>query len=271
MPKLRKLMLGGLLAALPAVAPADEVPIIEIAPGPGQNPSSATYGAAAGSQEAQLLLMVQQLQDEVRMLRGQVESQRYELDRMKNAQDERYRDLDRRMSLLITGGGVASAAPGGDTELGAPGLPDSTQAALPAPSVPSAPNTGVTTDNASAEGADAAYQAAFGLVRERQFDQAAAAFERFVLDYPASSRVPNAHYWLGEIYLAQQKLEASQKAFLQVVEHYAGNPKVPDALYKLGVLQDQLGNGEQSAHYMEQVIREYPNTSAARLAQNYKR
>lgn len=261
--KLRTLMLGGLLAAMPAVALADEVPIIEITPGPGQSPSSVRYGASAGSQEAQLLLMVQQLQDEVRMLRGQVESQQYEFDRMKREQEDRYRDLDRRMSLLITGGAAAPTLPveGGSLEVPAP---------VEAPSQPSLPLP-PPTQGAASGGDDAAYQAAFGLVRERQFDQAAEAFERFVTDYPSSPRVANSYYWLGEIYLAQQKLEASQKAFLQVVDGFAGSPKVPDALYKLGVLQDQLGNGEQSAHYMERVLREYPNTSAARLAQNYKR
>lgn len=259
-------MLGGLLAALPAVAPAAEVPIIEITPGPGQNPSSVGYGASGGSQEAQLLLMLQQLQDEVRMLRGQVESQQYELNRMKREQEDRYRDLDRRISLLMTGGAtgpaLSTASPVDEPPAAAP---------EPAPVTPSSVPPTVPAPSAAPAGGDQAYQAAFSLVRERKFDQAAEAFERFVLDYPASPRQANAHYWLGEIYLAQRKLEGSQKSFTQVVESFPNSPKVPDALYKLGVLNDQLGNAAESTRYMERVMREYPNSSAARLAQNYKR
>lgn len=251
-------MLGGLLAIVPAVAPAADVPVIEITPGAGQSPSSVRYGQSAGSQESQLLLMVQQLQDEVRMLRGQVESQQYELDRLKQQQDDRYRDLDRRLSLLITGGAQTPSVPPAAT---AP--VDQAEPQLTPPVPADAPNT--------AAGDDPAYQAAFALVRERKFDEAAASFERFVVDYPSSPRLANAYYWLGEIYLAQQKLEPSRQAFARVVEGFADSPKVPDALYKLGVLHHQLGNMEQSARYMAQVIQEFPNSSAARLAQNFGR
>jgi tol-pal system protein YbgF len=262
MPKFRLSFLGLLLALSPAVVlAADPVPVIEIVPGPGQGYSSGGTGQSFGNQDAQLMMMLQQLQDEVRSLRGQVESQQYALDRMQKDQLERYRDLDRRISVLMTGAAAPAVTPGLDAETALPadgGL--APEAVVP----PSAPSSASASD-------DHAYQAAFALVRERKLDQAAAAFEAFVQAYPGSTRLANAHYWLGEIYLAQQKLEPSQQAFARVVDGFPGSTKLPDALYKLGVLHHQLGNSDESARYLERVMREFPQSSAARLAQNFKR
>lgn len=265
MPKLRLSVLGLLLALSPAVVlAADPVPVIEIVPGPGQGYSSGGAGQSFGSQEAQLMMMLQQLQDEVRSLRGQVESQQYALDRMQKDQLERYRDLDRRISVLMTGAAAPAVMPGLDAETALPADGGRAPEAVVPPSAPPASSAGMASD-------DQAYQAAFGLVRERKFDEAAAAFEAFVQAYPGSTRLANAHYWLGEIYLAQQKLEQSQTAFARVVDGFPGSTKLPDALYKLGALHHQLGNRDESARYFERVMREFPQSSAARLAQNFKR
>ncbi|WP_020679799.1 tol-pal system protein YbgF [Marinobacterium rhizophilum] len=254
--------LGLLLALSPAaVLAADPVPVIEIAPGPGQSYSS---GGTFATQETQLMLMLQQLQDEVRSLRGQVESQQYELNRMQKDQLERYRDLDRRLSTLITGAATAPVSPELNPDAALPNAAALTpEPETPVSSVPSAP-VGAGSD-------DQAYQSAFALVRERKFGEAASAFERFVQDYPTSPRLANAHYWLGEIYLAEQKLDLAQGAFSRVVDDFPGSTKLPDALYKLGVLNHQRGNAAESARYFERVIHDFPQSSAARLAQNFKR
>ncbi len=255
-----------LLVFTPAVVlAADPVPIIEISPGSGQGFSGA--GQSFGSQEAQLMVMLQQLQDEVRNLRGQVELQQYELERMQKDQRDRYKDLDRRISLLITSSAVAPVTPSVDP--GAALSPDVPLA--PELSAPPVPVNSGSLAPSGLSGDDQAYQSAFALVRERKFDEAAGAFEAFVLDYPSSTRVANAHYWLGEIYLAQQKLELSQGAFARVVEGFPASQKMPDALYKLGVLNYQRGNSAESARYFERVMREFPQSSAARLAQSFKR
>ena len=47
---------------------------------------------------ANLVIQVQELQDEVRMLRGQIESQATELENLKRRQRDQYLDLDRRLS-----------------------------------------------------------------------------------------------------------------------------------------------------------------------------
>lgn len=256
---------------------AQVVPVIEI----NQNNSAA--GNYALSQSSQLIITIQQLQDEVRGLRGQLESQEYRLKRIETDQKERYRDLDRRLSLILqsqmqgeTQGeiqGKSSADPVISEE------PTRTSSVdVKAEDKAAANKAAAGLDNAdqstatSPDTADSSindqndYQAAFALVRARDFNGAANSFTRFLADYPDSPRVPNAHYWLGEIYLAQGKQNESEAAFLRVADEYSDSRKAADALYKLGILYKQQGNLEKSMAFMSRVVAEYPETSAAQLA-----
>lgn len=133
-----------------------------------------------------------------------------------------------------------------------------------------APQSPAAAPASSSAGDDrSAYQAAFALVRERKFDDARSAFEAFIQQYPQSDSLANAHYWIGEIDLAQQSLESARAAFQRVIADFSGHPKVPDALYKLGVVEDRLGNLEASQGAFQRLLAEFPQSSAAGLARNY--
>lgn len=218
------------------------------------------------SAQSELVLMIQQLQAEVRQLRGEIETQQYRLQKLEREQLERYRDVDRRLSALILGGGSA-AAPAPQPAASAPAPVEQAPAqepvaATPAPSAPSPAPAAVSDSEA--------YASAFALVRERRFEEALTAFEGFVATYPSSDRLANAHYWIGEVQLAQQKLEPARAAFQLVVDQFGQHPKRPDALYKLGVTQDRLGDLAARTSTFEQLIANYPKSSAAGLARNYQ-
>jgi len=220
------------------------------------------------SAQSELVLMIQQLQAEVRQLRGEIETQQYRMQKLEREQLERYRDVDRRLSALILGGTPATAPEVAPQPSEPVAAPEPTQvepvaaAPQPAPVAP-APAAPSVSDSE-------AYAAAFALVRERRFEEALSAFEEFVASYPASDRLANAHYWIGEVQLAQQKLEPARAAFQLVVDQFAQHPKRPDALYKLGVTQDRLGDVTGRTSTFEQLIASYPKSSAAGLARNYK-
>ena len=278
--------------AYASVTFAEDVQVIQV------NPGSSDLGAGRiPSQSSQLLITVQQLQDEVRRLRGQVESQQFTIDRLENQQKERYRDLDRRISELMRSSadplsldpdnpnadlGIGGAALS-DTNPDSASDPDATGDELPKdPAVDSAdaPSQSLDQQGSAAEsdtsGGQAAaavddkadYQAAFDLVRQRQFPQAITDFNAFVTRYPQSARIPNAHYWLGELYLATNDLEKSESEFQNVVQNYPDSLKASDALYKLGILYKQKGDTAKSFAFMERVVKEYPESSAARLAES---
>lgn len=211
-----------------------------------------------GSQSSELLLIIQQLQDEVRRLHGQIESQQFVIDQMRADQKARYRDLDRRMGVLLQ----HQAAPAEPVQESEPAEPKTSESTASQPSAPSSSGA------APGISDQQAYNAAFSTVRERDFSAALAQFTAFLQNYPDSPLVANAHYWLGEVHLAQEQHRLSEQAFLQVVNQYPQSPKAADALYKLGILYRQQGQKEKSRQYLQQVIRDYPDTSAARLAQS---
>jgi tol-pal system protein YbgF len=108
-------------------------------------------------------------------------------------------------------------------------------------------------------------------VRGQEFDAAVDAFTTFLRSYPDGRYAPNAHYWLGELYLVIEPAdpEAARQAFTLLLNEYPDNAKVPDALYKLGRVQYIKGNPQRAREYLERVIREYPDSSAARLAGDF--
>ncbi len=111
------------------------------------------------------------------------------------------------------------------------------------------------------------YEAAFDLVKARDFDRAAQAFDGFLNKYPNSQYAGNAQYWLGEVYLAKGSLVEARQAFARVGQLYPSHPKVPDALYKLAEVEQRQGNADRARTLLQQVVSQYPGTSAAQLAQ----
>jgi tol-pal system protein YbgF len=122
-------------------------------------------------------------------------------------------------------------------------------------------------------GEQEAYQAAYGLVRERQFSDALTAFAAFLGEYPFGRFAPNAHYWLGELYLVVEPVdpESARQNFQVLLDQYPNDRKVPDALYKLGRVHALKGNQERSREYLQRVISEYGGDGhpAAQLAKDF--
>ena len=222
-------------------------------------PGAAPAGASGGQNVSALFLQLQQLQQEVMRLNGKVEEQAHELRQLKQQSLERYMDLDKRMSSGVAAAPVAGAA--------------AIAATSDAPSTASAPLTTGPGSAAEQPGEAAAYNAAYALVRNQQFDQAVAAFQKFQRDFPAGKYAPNAYYWLGELYLVvqPQDLESSRQAFTMLLNQYPDNSKAPDALYKLGKVQCMKGDKDRAREYLEQVISKYgsTNSSAVRLAREF--
>lgn len=232
--------------------------------GEGVSPLPVQAGPQAGGgggNVGQLLMQVQQLQQEIMRLNGKVEEQAHELRTLKDQSLERYVDLDRRVSALTTGGEPADAGAAG-------GLATAAAAGDDTPTL----STGASSAKEQPGEADA-YRSAYALVRGQQFDQAADAFNQFLRKYPSGRYAPNAHYWLGELYLVVQPadLEASRQAFTLLLDEYPDNAKVPDAMYKLGRVHYMKGNRDRAREYLDRVIRDYGDSdnAAARLAQEF--
>ncbi|WP_447771056.1 tol-pal system protein YbgF [Pseudomonas kilonensis] len=228
--------------------------------GYGTNGAYAGGGVSAPvSAQGELFNQLQQMQDQLSRQQGVIEVLQNDISRMKQENLERYQDLDRRI-----GSGVAPAATpenspaGGD--LNAPGAAAGAGAAAPA-----APAAG-------GEPADPAkeklyYDAAFDLIKAKDFDKASQAFAAFLRKYPNSQYSGNAQYWLGEVNLAKGDLQGAGQAFAKVSQLYPKHAKVPDSLYKLADVERRLGHTDKVKGILQQVVAQYPGTSAAQLAQ----
>ena len=230
-------------------------------------------------QLSELFYQIQVLQQEVQELRGLVEEQAYQLNRLARDQKEQYIDLDRRVAGLTTGGAAGAGLTAGS------GTPSSAavharqhgrRKQQPEPGQHCGDHrmaTGVAAVPGAAAGGVSereAYQNAFDLMKGRKFDESIAAFNDLIVRYPNGQYTPNAFYWLGELHLAQQNTEQARQSFMQVIGLYPDHPKVPDTLYKLGVAYHRLGDTSKAMEYFADVQSRYPQSSAAGLAASYQ-
>lgn len=231
---------------------------------------------------ADLVLQVQELQDEVRMLRGQLEEQGRELENLKRRQRDQYLDLDQRLSDLrngqpvgpseaaagATGQPVASQAPevsppAGDVpEVRAPMESQSEVSTIPEPVVESQAAA------ASPEAEKAAYDQAFQALKELRYADAAEEFQSFLEQYPNSEFADNAQYWLGESYYVTRNYDIALKAFQDLLDDFPESPKAPDALLKIGYTHYELEQWDSARAALTQVQEKYPDSTLSRLAEN---
>jgi tol-pal system protein YbgF len=201
-----------------------------------------------------------QLANEIEALRADVRGMHDAADRLNNdfetarkRQHDLYADLDQRLKALETHAPAPSA-----------------QAAPVAPSGP-ATTSAVSAARASAAMADGTdrgnYQAAFLLLKDSQYDQAIAAFTKFMADFPDSSLADNAQYWLGEAYYVNKDYPTALAAFQLVADKYPQSRKLPDALLKVGYCQYELKHWDQARAVLGTVTSRYADTPAGRLAQ----
>lgn len=215
-------------------------------------------GYVRSSAQGELFNQLQRMQDQLSQQQGAIEVLQNQVNQLKQEGLERYQDLDRRI-----GAGVAPAAtPDNSAAGGAPSAAAGGAAAGAAAAAPAA----------SSEPGDPAkeklyYDAAFDLIKAKDFDKASQAFTAFLRKYPNSQYAGNAQYWLGEVNLAKGDLQGAGQAFAKVSQLYPKHAKVPDSLYKLADVERRLGHTDKVKGILQQVVAQYPGTSAAQLAQ----
>ena len=186
---------------------------------------------------ANLTQDVTALQRRVDELQGNDETMAYSAQTTAERQRSLYADLDARIVALESGLRSAQNDQLGEGELPVPG--------------------GTDKDN---------YQAAFELLKEQDYDEAATAFANFLEEFPGSDLAHNAQYWLAETYYATKDYSTAVKAFETVVVDYPESTKVPDALLKMGFCNYELQEWDAARASLARVQSEYPETTAARLA-----
>ncbi len=192
-----------------------------------------------------LTVQTDELQQRTRELQGRTETLEHDATGTVERQRELYADLDMRIQnlerLSLGSTGRLSVLDGGSL---APGQ-------LPVPS-------GSDRDN---------YQAAFELLKEQRYEPAVMAFQQFLVSYPDSQLADNAQYWLAESYYVTLQYDLALDEFEKVINNYATSRKVPDALLKVGYCNYELQRWNAARRALGKVQADYPDTTAARLAE----
>jgi tol-pal system protein YbgF len=227
-----------------------------------------------------MVMQMQQLQDEVRMLRGMLEDQTMELENLSNRQRDQYLDLDQRITEqrgsssgpMVSTGGTTTAATNARSTGAIPmvreEVPD-VRAEMNTPSsvTPIAlPDTQAREVAVSPEDEKASYDKAFQSLKDQKYADAAEQFSDFLGKYPSSEYADNAQYWLGESYYVTRNYDIALEAFQDLTKTYPDSPKVADGLLKIGYTHYELKQWDQARAALVQVQEQHPGTTVARLA-----
>ena len=203
--------------------------------------------------QGELLLQIEQLRQETQALRGLMEELSYQLGEMSSDQKTRYLDLDQRLGELvrIQKQAVANQLIAPMATLVDPA--DGSQAIIepsPAPELSD----------------QDAYNKAFELIRERQFENALAAMGDFVAAYPDSDLALDAKFWRGQVFdVLGQDDEAIEefKNLTFVAPDYRRILQVKVKLGKLLIKNQDVLNGQK---ILQEVIKQAPESVEAGLA-----
>ncbi|EEZ0856188.1 TPA: cell division protein CpoB [Escherichia coli] len=193
---------------------------------------------------SQLLTQLQQQlsdnQSDIDSLRGQIQENQYQLNQVV----ERQKQILLQIDSLSSGGAAASTTPTADAGTANAGAP-------------------VKSGDANTD-----YNAAIALVQDKsRQDDAMVAFQNFIKNYPDSTYLPNANYWLGQLNYNKGKKDDAAYYFASVVKNYPKSPKAADAMFKVGVIMQDKGDTAKAKAVYQQVISKYPGTDGAKQAQ----
>ena len=240
-----------------------------------------------------MLQQLESLQREVASLRGQIELNSHELEKLKEQQRKLYMDVDSRLNRLD--GPEQSTA----VDTGSPPLEemspsdsmttagDQAESSLRIESVtpeavydPESEGTidtitdAAPTDESAVTGsadpleAQTHYQAAFNLLKQAEYDKAIDAFDKFLGNYPDSQYSENAQYWMAEaLYVTRRHNEAITE-YMELVSTYPQSQRVANSLLKIGYSYYELGQADEAKKILQDLIQKYPGTTAARDAED---
>lgn len=219
----------------------------------------------------EMLTRLEDLQVEAQTIRGELEVQRHEFAGIKQRQRDLYLDIDRRILQLekspATNPVASTAAPtvpaantpvdvGGGALLSAPVMTGGS----------GQPAAVVATIDPLQE--QSAYQQALNILREGRYDEAIVAFQSFLARFQGSQFGGNAQYWIAEANYVSHRYPIAVEEFQKVVTSYPDSSKVPDAMLKIGYTFYELKAWEQTHQTLSSLVKKFPRTTAAQLAEN---
>lgn len=233
----------------------------------------------AGNMNWDLIQKNQQLENQIRELRGKIEEQDHAIDQLNKELTNRYTDLDQRLELLNQKlepeSNQPEQAPAENAPVDSSTATDQTSTASKATTNSPAPTTAqnpATPANSSNNTSDpvalekAAYTIALDAYKKGGAKQAIAPMQNFIKNYPNSIYTGNAYFWLAEFQLAidPPNYNEAKKNYEIVAAKFPNSSKAPRALYQLYSIAKDVNKNTQTANvYKSKLLSTYPKSEEA--------
>jgi tol-pal system protein YbgF len=195
---------------------------------------AAPVGSPASSPLVDLTERVGELERQLRTLTGQVEANQFKIKQLEDAQAKLRGDVEFRLTALEGGGTAAPAAPAA-TVIETPAKPAAKTGKTDPAAKPAAEKA-----PAKAATADAAWKAAYAEALSKDWPGTASAMTAFIADWPKSTRIPQAQYWLGRANAEQGQNAEAARAYLEVYKTAPKSDRAPDSLIGLAGAMNAL-------------------------------
>lgn len=253
-----------------------------------------------------MLRQLENLQQEITQLRGEIEVQNRNIEDLKRRQRALYTDIDQRLqgmqgdvsgnaavsrpevavnpplqtlSTEYNSAGETAVTQSGESPLNIEILPNTETRQqpdrVPGPGAGTQDQPGAVTmvqpETAAVEidpvQAQTDYQQAFNLLKQSQYEMAIQSFKTFLSKYPVSDYSDNAQYWLGEAYYVMRQFELALQEYNKLIKNFPQSQKYTHALLKIGYSYHELGMLDEAKKYLQVLTQQYPGTTASRLAE----
>ncbi|EXS24210.1 MULTISPECIES: YbgF trimerization domain-containing protein [Acinetobacter] len=253
----------------------------------GSSTSTASSNSSVPSNlNWELMQKNQQLESDIRTLRGQLEEQSNDIEQLKKDLANRYTDLDQRLELLNQKVDPESATPDNTansdaTAIGSSEAPSTDNKAASTPASTSQvtppsqtqltqPASPPATQNQSnpVELEKAAYTVALDAYKQGGAKKAIAPMQNFIKNHPNSIYTGNAYFWLAEFNLATDPVNYNEakKNYNVVATQYPNSSKAPRALYQLySIAKDVDKNTVSANQYKAKILSQYPKSEEAKF------
>ncbi|MEW6377214.1 MAG: tol-pal system protein YbgF [Thermodesulfobacteriota bacterium] len=241
-----------------------------------------TFQAGTKSLQADLLLRLENLQSEVRILSTGVEEYKEflkrpskEIDRVKEdialrtrlleergkAFEEKGKAQDDRTKVLEEGmKGVENRLKGLEAKIGELVSKQMEVEKLTLAKEVSTEGKGVSA------GVGDLYKAAYETFQKGDLEGARRKFEAFLKQYPNTELSDNAQFWIGETYYLKKDFEKAILEYEKAIVKYPEGDKMPAALLKQAFAFLELGDKGNARNLLRRVIERYPHSDQAEIA-----
>ena len=216
---------------------------------------------ASGNQMADLVVRLQDIENQIRILNGQVEELRFQSEETSRKLEKFQADTEFRFGQLEQGGGGAAAS--APSTAGTAPSADSSSSSSPEFSQPAADTAGGGVTLPAGTPMEQ-YEYAYNLLAKGEYIQAETAFRAFLDKHPNDGLAGNAQYWLAQSYFVRGDNEKAAREFLTGYQSYPDSPKAAAYLLKIGITLTRIGQTKDACDVFQELASRHPSSPEAR-------